>query len=169
MTSPSGKMSLLANTAWIILTHTKTTTQRAPPAFSVRPRDLFGNRPPRFLIVLWLVCASPDPNTQPSPKLPPWNQTRLPHNRLQPPLLHHLVVGEVPGKHLALHGRGAGGSLSWGMGVVTVGGQECAAAGFSEPSHQRGDECKRVVVAVADKVDLALLQSGDGPDVQLRQ
>lgn len=36
-------------------------------------------------------------------------------------------------------------------------------------SHQRGHKRKRVVGDVTDKVDLALLQPGDIPDVQLRQ
>jgi len=64
---------------------------------------------------------------------------------------------------------GEGGSLS----EVQEEGKErnvfCGIAFFeiALESHQRGYERKCVVVAVTDKVDLALLQSGNIPNVQL--
>lgn len=75
--------------------------------------------------------------------------------------------GEVSGKHFTSpHGRGRR-EPEWGVTGERRGMWYCGVAPLSLPSHQRGYECKRVVVAVADKVDLALLQRGDIHNVQL--
>lgn len=75
--------------------------------------------------------------------------------------------GEVSGKHFTSpHGRGRR-EPEWGVTGERRGMWYCGVAPLSLPSHQRGYECKHVVVAVADKVDLALLQRGDIHNVQL--